>query len=735
MTVGSTSVVTAGSNTNGATTQFSFSFRIQAYGGVEAEDQLRVKLVEVASGTETVLARGGGAGQYSVSINGDQDAVPGGSITTVTTYPSGYKIYIELSPSFLQATDYVNQGGFLAQTVEAQHDQQQMQINVLRDRIRRSPYISPVSGVGFNGEIEGTPSAGFAPTLKDDLSGFRWGVPGVTTFTADGTTQPVEITYWAALNGIWPEQFGESVGTGGDDFAALTAWANAVKASAARRGLMQFKRYKTSGRLPDIDVPGVTILGCGPSRRHYDEVIIGTIIEPTAALPLVWRIGPQASGRNLEGITVKGITIDCSSLAEQAWQVQSISNSNLDISQFESTVLGGEFGVVDAFDEPDVRDCQDNDIRFYSVQISNAAPGWLTTGDTGANFSLNRCDFHGIHNDEVAGYHESSDNNKWRVRTYGVPGGAAVNSIVWRGSDEGDAGACRHEWYGLLSVNLPCLAEGTATWTYPPHTITIDDPDFGNGSPLPTVEAGAYDIRVPGEQGTSIAAAASADLGRCVGDVVLITGSGASITGLGTARAGRIVECVFDDANTLTHHGTSLICPGNANIATAAGDSMQALSLGSGNWRVTRYIRAAQRPYAEGTYTPAVSFSTPGDAAFTYSAQAGNYARYGNIVFFAARVTFTVTHTTAAGVAQISVPFPSASGVEQAGITIINSNNVAVGSGEEFLAGALAAGGANAAMTRRNLASAVVSVLSPSNFPSGATAYTVRYSGTYIAAP
>ena len=184
MTVGSTTVVTPGANTNGATTTFSFSYRVQDYGAVEAEDQIRVKLVLISTGAETVLTRGSSAGQYSVSINADQDSSPGGSITTVTTYASGYKIYIELAPSFLQATDYVNQGGFLAQTVESQHDQQQMQINVLRDRIRRTPYVSPVSGVGFDGEVEGTLVAGYAPVLNSDLDGFVWGNPAAAGASA-----------------------------------------------------------------------------------------------------------------------------------------------------------------------------------------------------------------------------------------------------------------------------------------------------------------------------------------------------------------------------------------------------------------------------------------------------------------------------------------------------------------------------------------------------------------------
>jgi hypothetical protein len=48
----------------------------------------------------------------------------------------------------------------------------------------------------------------------------------------------------------------------------------------------------------------------------------------------------------------------------------------------------------------------------------------------------------------------------------------------------------------------------------------------------------------------------------------------------------------FSGALTLTYNATSLILPGAANITTAAGDTLEAVSLGSGNWVVTVYQSA-----------------------------------------------------------------------------------------------------------------------------------------------
>lgn len=91
----------------------------------------------------------------------------------------------------------------------------------------------------------------------------------------------------------------------------------------------------------------------------------------------------------------------------------------------------------------------------------------------------------------------------------------------------------------------------------------------------------------------SVAAATTTDIGAVASDNVLITGSSVTITGLGTVGAGTYRTVRFADSNTLTHNGTSLILPGGASITTATDDIMGAVSLGSGNWLVLWYTKAA----------------------------------------------------------------------------------------------------------------------------------------------
>jgi hypothetical protein len=98
---------------------------------------------------------------------------------------------------------------------------------------------------------------------------------------------------------------------------------------------------------------------------------------------------------------------------------------------------------------------------------------------------------------------------------------------------------------------------------------------------------------------TAIASAATTDIGAAPGNLVHITGV-TGITALGTVQAGTRREVVFDGILVLTHHATSLILPGAANLTTAAGDTATFHSEGGGNWRCTKYLRANGQAIAAG---------------------------------------------------------------------------------------------------------------------------------------
>lgn len=243
----------------------------------------------------------------------------------------------------------------------------------------------------------------------------------------------------------------------------------------------------------------------------------------------------------------------------------------------------------------------------------------------------------------------------------------------------------------------------------------------------------------------TIASAATCDLGTK--DATFLTVSGTTtITGLGTVSDGIYKFVVFSGALTLTHNATSLILPGSANITTVAGDTALFLSLGSGNWRCLFYqpvgayqpldaqlttlagITAQQATdlaavstfigtllndadaataratlgvtasSTSGTFTPAITFSTPGNLAITYSNQLGFYEKTGRRVDVDIYLTTSAfTHATASGNLLVSgLPYAAEnvtghqptgpcgwSGITKAGytdiITYVDANSTSIG--------------------------------------------------------
>lgn len=92
-----------------------------------------------------------------------------------------------------------------------------------------------------------------------------------------------------------------------------------------------------------------------------------------------------------------------------------------------------------------------------------------------------------------------------------------------------------------------------------------------------------------------VASAGTTDIGAVGAETISISGT-TTITAFGTIGSGTLRRLHFQGILTLTHNATSLILPGGANINTAAGDVAEFVSLGSGNWRCTSYMRAAVAP-------------------------------------------------------------------------------------------------------------------------------------------
>lgn len=105
------------------------------------------------------------------------------------------------------------------------------------------------------------------------------------------------------------------------------------------------------------------------------------------------------------------------------------------------------------------------------------------------------------------------------------------------------------------------------------------------------------DGRYPYMARSSIASATTTDLSTNKNAYQYVTGT-TTITSFGTG-ANLLRHLTFDDALTLTHHGTTLILPAASDITTAAGDSAWFGSDSSGNWRCLSFHKADKAVYSQ----------------------------------------------------------------------------------------------------------------------------------------
>jgi hypothetical protein len=157
----------------------------------------------------------------------------------------------------------------------------------------------------------------------------------------------------------------------------------------------------------------------------------------------------------------------------------------------------------------------------------------------------------------------------------------------------------------------------------------------------------------------NVASAATADIGAAASQNVTITGT-TTITSFGTVAAGTFRRLVFSGALTLTHNATSLILPQGGDVITAIGDSLQAVSLGSGNWKVTSYQKvSAGSGLISGT---AVSPSAVAFVDFT------------SIPSWAKRITVSFNGISTTGTTGITIQLGDSGGIETSGYLCGTSN-------------------------------------------------------------
>lgn len=176
MSISSTNRKAGPYSCNGATVAFPFAFKVFAAADV------RVVLTD-ADGVEIDLVLGSG---YTVTLNSDQDTSPGGTVTTVATYATGYLVTLTSQLQNLQPVVLTNAGGFYPRVINDALDRVTILVQQLAEAVARSlktaisapagvssqlPAPVPYALLGWNADGTGFQNAdpSYANSLFNDL--------------------------------------------------------------------------------------------------------------------------------------------------------------------------------------------------------------------------------------------------------------------------------------------------------------------------------------------------------------------------------------------------------------------------------------------------------------------------------------------------------------------------------------------------------------------------------------
>jgi hypothetical protein len=126
---------------NGSTVNFPFAFKLFS------ANQLVV--IRTVTGTETTLTL---TTNYTVALNADQDANPGGVMTMLVAPPAGHIITLTSDLANLQPTVLTNLGGFYPEVINDSLDRATIQIQQVDERLDRT-LILPISTSGVSTQL------------------------------------------------------------------------------------------------------------------------------------------------------------------------------------------------------------------------------------------------------------------------------------------------------------------------------------------------------------------------------------------------------------------------------------------------------------------------------------------------------------------------------------------------------------------------------------------------------
>lgn len=207
---------------NGATVVFPFSFKVFSTADV------RVVLAD-AAGLESDLVLGA---DYTVALNSDQDATPGGTVTSVTSYAAGYKITLTSQLQNLQPVVLTNQGGFYPKVINDALDRLTILVQQLAEKLGRSLSL-PISNNGVSATLPAPSPGQMIGWSGDGLSLTNYTGLSSTAISAPMTPVVQGVSLAAARAAMGIDAISTATGTAdaliGSYTPSITALANGMK--------------------------------------------------------------------------------------------------------------------------------------------------------------------------------------------------------------------------------------------------------------------------------------------------------------------------------------------------------------------------------------------------------------------------------------------------------------------------------------------------------------------------
>lgn len=166
---------------NGSATVFPFAFKV-----FTAAD---VYVVRTHEDADTVLVLNT---DYTVVLNADQNANPGGSVTLPAVLATDYSLTITSTLAYLQPTDLTNQGGFYPSVITNALDRLTIFCQQLADAVSRSLKLSVSVPAGVNTTLP-PPSAFNLLGWNDDEDGIKNVSPGDIAFGVTFATATADL--------------------------------------------------------------------------------------------------------------------------------------------------------------------------------------------------------------------------------------------------------------------------------------------------------------------------------------------------------------------------------------------------------------------------------------------------------------------------------------------------------------------------------------------------------------